>query len=98
MGSRLLARRVIKSIMGVYMRLHHRPEMQDRENLPPSGPAIIALNHASLLDVPALMVLDPYPDTATVVKSSMFKLPLISWALRQWYAIPVEREGRDSSG
>jgi 1-acyl-sn-glycerol-3-phosphate acyltransferase len=97
MGSRLLTRRVIKSILGVYMRLYHRLEMQDGENLPPRGPAIIALNHASLLDVPALMVLDPYPDTATVVKSSMFRLPVINWALRQWYAIPVEREGRDSS-
>src|SRR6266851_6173480 len=98
MASRFLARRVIKALMGVYMRLYHRLEMLDGENLPPTGPAIIALNHASLLDVPALMVCDPYPDTATVVKASMFRLPMISWALRHWYAIPVEREGRDSTG
>jgi 1-acyl-sn-glycerol-3-phosphate acyltransferase len=91
-------RRVIKAIFGPYMRLFHQLEIQGIENLPTHGPALIMLNHASLLDVPALMVVDPYPDTRTVVKASMFKLPLISWVLRQWGAIPVEREGRDSTG
>src|SRR5438270_3561479 len=90
-------RRAIKAVFRPYMRVFHHLEIVHAERLPPRGPAIIALNHASLLDVPALMVLDPYPDTATVVKSSMFRLPIINWALRQWYAIPVEREGRDSS-
>ena len=36
-------------------------------------------------------------DTATIVKASMFNMPVISWFLRQWGAIPVERQGRDSS-
>jgi 1-acyl-sn-glycerol-3-phosphate acyltransferase len=80
------------------MRLFHSLELQGRENLPPRGPALIMINHASLLDVPALMVVDPYLDTRTVVKASMFRLPLISWVLRQWGAIPVEREGRDTTG
>src|SRR5919201_5688526 len=44
------------------------------------------------------MVLDPFPNTATVVKASMFKVPVVSWFLRQWGAIPVERQGRDSTG
>ena len=80
------------------MRLFHALELQGAEHIPSRGPAIVVLNHASLLDVPALMVLDPFPDTATVVKASMFKVPIVSWALRQWGAIPVERQGRDSSG
>jgi 1-acyl-sn-glycerol-3-phosphate acyltransferase len=93
-----LARRLIKAILGPYMRLFHRLELQGGELIPPRGPAIVVLNHASLLDVPALMVLDPFPDTATVVKASMFKIPVVSWFLHQWGAIPVERQGRDSSG
>jgi 1-acyl-sn-glycerol-3-phosphate acyltransferase len=92
-----LLRRVIKAIMRLYLVPYHHLELQGGENLPARGPALVVINHASLLDVPALMVLDPYPYTATVVKSSMFTLPFIGWILRQWGAIPVEREGRDSS-
>src|SRR5438067_2168002 len=65
---------------------------------PPPGQVIVVLSHASLLDVPALMVVDPYPDTVTVVKASLFKVPGVRWFLRQWHAIPVQRQGRDSSG
>jgi 1-acyl-sn-glycerol-3-phosphate acyltransferase len=92
-----LTRRVIKVILGTYMRLYHGLELQGGENVPPRGPVLILLNHASLLDVPALMVVDPYPDTVTVVKASLFKVPVVRWFLEQWNAIPVERQGRDST-
>ena len=92
-----LTRRLAKAVLGPYMRLFHHLELEDSHHVPPRGPAIVVLNHASLLDVPALMVLDPFPNTATVVKASMFKIPIVSWILRQWGAIPVERQGRDSS-
>ena len=89
---------MVAAVLGAYMRLYHRLELQGAELLPASGPAIVVINHASLLDVPALMVLDPYPDTATIAKASLFNVPVISWLLRQWGAIPVERQGRDSTG
>ena len=93
-----MVRQIVRAILGVYMRTYHRLELRGSGLLPPSGPAIVLVNHASLLDVPALMVLDPFPNTATVVKASMFKVPIVSWFLHQWGAIPVERQGRDSAG
>lgn len=93
-----LTRRVIKALLGPYMRLYHGLELRGREYIPSHGPAIVVLNHASLLDVPALMVVDPFPNTATIVKASLFSVPIVRWFLEQWGAIPVERQGRDSTG
>jgi 1-acyl-sn-glycerol-3-phosphate acyltransferase len=93
-----LTRRIIKAILAVYLRLFHHLSMEGFNNVPARGPLIVVVNHASLLDVPVLMVVDPFPDTATIVKASMFNMPIVSWFLRQWGAIPVERQGRDSSG
>ncbi|HEY1293099.1 MAG TPA: lysophospholipid acyltransferase family protein [Chloroflexota bacterium] len=90
-------RRAIKAVLSLYMLPYHHLELLGAENIPPRGPTLIVLNHASVLDVPALMVLDPFPDTSTVVKIEMFNMPVIGWFLRQWGAIPVEREGRDSA-
>jgi 1-acyl-sn-glycerol-3-phosphate acyltransferase len=92
-----LIRRIVKPVMALYLRPFHRLELRGADHIPPRGPLLVVINHASLLDVPALMVLDPFPNTATVVKASMFQLPIIGWILRQWGAIPVEREGRDST-
>jgi 1-acyl-sn-glycerol-3-phosphate acyltransferase len=93
-----LVRRVIKAVIGPYLRAYHGLELLGTEHIPARGPALVVINHASLLDVPVLMLLDPWPDTATLVKASLFKVPVLSWLLRQWGAIPVERQGRDSSG
>ena len=92
-----LVRRIAKLILGPYLRLYHGLEMHGFENVPPGGPVLVIVNHASLLDVPVLMVIDPFPNTATIVKASLFKVPLVSWLLKNWGAIPVERQGRDSS-
>ena len=97
-GRMPFARRVIKALLGPYMRGYHRLEVRGLEHIPAQGPLIVVLNHASLLDVPALMVADPFPNTATIVKASLFKVPIVRWFLEQWHAIPVERQGRDSSG
>jgi 1-acyl-sn-glycerol-3-phosphate acyltransferase len=94
-GRQPFARRLIKAVLGPYAHAWHALELEGRDNLPPHGPALFLLNHASLLDVPMLMVVDPYPDTVTLVKASLFKVPIVRFALRQWGAIPIDRRGRD---
>ncbi len=93
-----MLRRVVRAVLGVYMRLYHGLRLLGADNLPPRGPAIVLVNHASLLDVPALMVLDPYDNTILIAKASLFKVPGVAWLLREWGAIAVERQGRDSTG
>lgn len=91
-------RRTVRVVLRAYMRWWHGMEVAGLEHLPPSGPALVLVNHASLLDVPALMALDPYPDTAVLAKASLFRVPLVRQVLEAWGAIPVERLGRDLGG
>jgi 1-acyl-sn-glycerol-3-phosphate acyltransferase len=92
-----LVRRVIKGVLRPYLQIYHRLHVYGLEHVPPTGPALVVVNHASLLDVPALMIVDPFPNTSPVVKASMFKVPVVRWVLKQYQALPVERQGRDSS-
>ena len=91
-------RRFAGQVLRVYMRVWHRFRVDGLEHLPPRGPALVLLNHASLLDIPALMAVDPYPDTAMIAKASLLRVPLLGGMLLRWGAIPVERQGRDSTG
>jgi len=93
-----LLRRIVRAVLAAYMRTYHRLEQHGAEHLPQSGPLIVLVNHASLLDVPALMVLDPYPNTVFIAKASLFDVPFVGWLIGQWGAIAVERQGRDSTG
>ncbi len=93
-----LLKRLAKVVLWPYMRLWHDMRVEGLANLPPRGPLLVLVNHASMLDVTGLMVADPYPDTVVVVKASLFKIPLVRQVLEAWGAIPVERQGRDVAG
>jgi 1-acyl-sn-glycerol-3-phosphate acyltransferase len=66
--------------------------------VPPRGPGLALTNHASLLDIPALIAVDPLEDGTMLAKASLFKVPLVRQVLDAWDAIPVERRGRDLAG
>src|SRR4051812_27658348 len=46
-----LVRRILRVGLTVYMRLYHHLELHGADRLPRRGPAIVLVNHASLLDV-----------------------------------------------
>jgi 1-acyl-sn-glycerol-3-phosphate acyltransferase len=72
-------------------------EIEGRERLPAHGPALLVVNHASFLDVPAMLAMDPYPDSTLLALASLFRVPLVRQILLAWDAIPVKRKGRDTA-
>lgn len=91
-------RAVVRAVVWLYARAWHGLEVRGLENIPERGPVLALTNHASLLDVPLLMALDPFPNSTLVVKSSLFRLPLVRQILEAWGAIGVDRQGRDLAG
>jgi 1-acyl-sn-glycerol-3-phosphate acyltransferase len=87
-----------RAVCRAYLRLWHRFEAHGLEHLPSHGPGLALINHASLLDIPALIAVDPFENGTMVAKASLFKVPLVRQVLDAWGAIPVERRGRDLAG
>jgi 1-acyl-sn-glycerol-3-phosphate acyltransferase len=93
-----LFQRATKLVVWLYMRLVHRFEMRYHPRVPRGTACIVIMSHTSWLDVPALMVADPYdPPTSMIIKSETLRIPGLSYALRMWGAIGVARSGRDVS-
>jgi 1-acyl-sn-glycerol-3-phosphate acyltransferase len=90
--------RAMKHVLWLYMRLVHGFTMRYHPDVPRGRAYVAVMSHTSLMDVPALMVADPYdPPSAMVIKQEMMDVPLLGWLLRLWGAIPVARQGRDVS-
>ncbi len=81
-----------------FFRLFNSIEIKGQDSIPVSGPLIIACNHVSLSDPPALtsfLALVRLPNV--IAKKELFSLWPVGRILRSWGAIPVDRsrEGGD---
>ncbi|QPP11059.1 1-acyl-sn-glycerol-3-phosphate acyltransferase [Streptomyces bathyalis] len=70
-----------------------RPRVLGAARVPPSGPAILAVNHSHFIDGPMLMGTAPRP-VHFLIKQEMFKGPLGSF-LHGISQIPVDRGSTD---
>ena len=86
-----------KLLVRGYFKLFHQYEALGLEHLPPQPPVFVLTNHISNLDVPAFALADPYIGSCLVAKESLTKTPIIKTVMRSWGAIPVARDGNDSS-
>lgn len=72
---------------GAKVRIHNR------ENLYRDGPVILLSNHQSLFDIPVLYAaLDV--QFRWMAKASLFKIPIVGWAMKWAGYIPVVRDDR----
>ncbi len=66
------------------------------ENVPRTGPLIIACNHVSNIDPPMLGAFAPRR-IAYMAKKELFEIPVLGPAIRAVGAYPVDRQGNASS-
>jgi len=69
-------------------------DCQGEENIPSSGPAVLAANHLSNLDVAYMGAFLPrYPHF--MAKKELYKNPIFGWFIRQMGSFPVNRGESD---
>jgi 1-acyl-sn-glycerol-3-phosphate acyltransferase len=72
-----------------------RVRIEGVENIP-AGVCIFAANHVSNMDPLAFVPLIPRR-VALLVKSELFRVPILSKAMRMAHFVPVERENREAA-
>ena len=76
---------------------YFRWQVFNPENVPPTGPVILASNHASFLD-PPLVGSGLNRAINYLARDTLFRFPLLGALLRRWNAVPVDREGGGAAG
>jgi 1-acyl-sn-glycerol-3-phosphate acyltransferase len=69
-----------------------RMRVYGAENMPKSGPVIVACNHVSNLDPPVLGTTSPRR-ISYMAKEELFRIPVLGPAIRAVGAYPVDRKG-----
>lgn len=82
--------RIVRFLVGVFLRLFNHWEVQGRENIPLTGPFIVAANHVSEWDPPIVACSIPRV-VHFMAKEELFKIPLFSTLIRYLNAFPVKR-------
>jgi 1-acyl-sn-glycerol-3-phosphate acyltransferase len=81
----------VRFLLLVALRVVWRYRAVGVENVPLDGPLIVACNHVSYFDPPALGCAFPRP-IHYMAKQYLFTIPLFGPLIRQIYAFPVDRK------
>jgi glycerol-3-phosphate O-acyltransferase/dihydroxyacetone phosphate acyltransferase len=85
---RRLSSAALRLLLRVFFR---RIEIAGAERIPPTGPAIFALNHPNgLVDPVILLCLAPRP-VSFLAKAPLFRMPVVGFFVRAFGSIPVYR-------
>ncbi len=86
------AKGFVRIVLGIVGRI----SVRNPERVPRSGPLIIACNHVSYIDPPALGAMSPRP-VAYMAKKELFDLPFLGPLIRKLGAFPVDRQRGDTA-
>lgn len=76
---------------------YFRWRVYNPENVPLTGPVILASNHASFID-PPLVGSGLKRPVNYLARESLFRFPVVGAILRSWNAVPVDRDGGGAAG
>src|SRR5678815_5269846 len=76
---------------------YFRWRVYNPENVPMTGPVILASNHASFID-PPLVGSGLHRTVNYLARESLFRFPILGAILHSWQAVPVDRDGGGASG
>jgi 1-acyl-sn-glycerol-3-phosphate acyltransferase len=76
---------------------YFRSRVFHAERVPPTGPVVLAANHASFLD-PPLVGSGLHRMVNYLARDTLFPVPVVGALLRSWQVVPVDREGGGAAG
>ncbi|HZW11532.1 MAG TPA: lysophospholipid acyltransferase family protein, partial [Phycisphaerales bacterium] len=82
---------------GMLIRLIYRLQVRNAGNVPAEGPVLIAANHQSFLDPPAIGCRVTQRQLDFVARSGLFAQEHLGWFFRFLNSIPVAEEGPDTA-
>ncbi|MDR1916436.1 MAG: 1-acyl-sn-glycerol-3-phosphate acyltransferase, partial [Synergistaceae bacterium] len=94
--------RLAQIFFRIYFTIYHRvsvkgmPELKKFLDSLESGPVILAANHESYLDPPAIGMIFPKP-LRFIAWDALFKVPVFSLLIRALGAVPVSQENKNSA-
>ncbi|MBC7783135.1 MAG: 1-acyl-sn-glycerol-3-phosphate acyltransferase [Burkholderiales bacterium] len=88
--------RLLQSVNRVLARVYHDVQVSGATRLPRTGAAIVISNHISSLDPLLIQSVVDRP-IAWMVAREYYEAPALKWLFEGIQAIPVSRDGRDSS-
>ena len=86
--------RAFRFMLYIWMRIFHGLQFSGTENIPLTGPLIIAGNHPSYYDPIVLSLATPRL-VRFFALAEILKVPVIGWFARQWGILPVYRGGNN---
>lgn len=86
--------RVARLLVKIYLLIFNSWVIEGAENVPASGPAVLAANHISVWD-PIVMGCSVKRTLHYMAKEELFKLPILKWLLPRLECFPVKRGKAD---
>ena len=80
----------------VFLRTFFRLRVHDLSNMPRRGPVIVASNHVSRFDPPAIGVsIARKNDIYFIARASLYDNKILGWILKNLHTIPVKKDAQD---